>query len=218
MNPVQSRAQGDRSFLMRQIKQIVNKLDGPPFLIDVLINKSFYTDTLIDTGCLCYSAFNRAFVKRHKLPQIPIKPKELKLAKEDPQQRVIHEITYADIDIDGKLETIWGYVINDLAFNLILGDPWMRKNDVVYNARRRFIRFGLPGGLTVKAKGWENNGSIRDISKLSCLGINKGSTHQILGSEFAALVTEARKTQHAGMRIFAASIAEITKALEVKKK
>ena len=153
MNPEQSRAQGSRKPLANEISKVVNKMDGSPFLLDVVLNKSFYTDALMDSGCLCYSAFNLSFVKRHKLPRIPIKPRELKLAKKDSQQQSIKELTFVDVDIDGRHEKIWGYVIDKLAYNMILGNPWMKANAVVYDALQRSIRFGPPVGLRVKGKG-----------------------------------------------------------------
>ena len=126
MNPERSRTQGNTKFIAKKVDMIVKKLDGSPILLDVLLNKSFYVDALLDTGCLCYAAFNHSFVKRNKLPQIPIHTRELRLAKKDPHRRVINRITCVDIDIDGRLEKVYGYVIEDLAYNMILGDPWMR--------------------------------------------------------------------------------------------
>lgn len=108
-----------------------------------MLNKSFYTDTLIDSGCLYYSAFNRSFLKRHRLSQISNKTRELRLAERDSQRRSINELTCVDIDIDGRYERVWGHVINNKAYNMILGNPWMRANAVVYDALRRLIALGL---------------------------------------------------------------------------
>ncbi|KAI1007186.1 hypothetical protein K3495_g1032 [Podosphaera aphanis] len=68
------------------------------------------------------------------LPQIPIETRELRLAKKDDKQPFINQVTYVDMNIDGKNERVWEYVIQDLAYDMILGDPWMRSNGVVYNA------------------------------------------------------------------------------------
>ncbi|KAI1003413.1 hypothetical protein K3495_g4792 [Podosphaera aphanis] len=183
-----------------------------------MLNKSFYVHTLIDTGCLCYSTFNQSFVKRHKLPQIPIETRKLKLAKKDSQRRVINKLTCVETDIDGRLEKIWGYVIEDLEYDMILGDPWMRANAAVYNARRRFIRFGSPRGLIVRAKGWEEDMSPSNRSKVNCLNVRSGNARQIHGSFFAAIATRVRTKKDQITELFAASISDLNKALEVKKK
>lgn len=62
-------------------------------------------------------------MNRRKLPRIPIKARELFLAENDKKKGVIKEITYADIDIDGRREKIWGYVIKDLAWDIIPRKP-----------------------------------------------------------------------------------------------
>ena len=186
MNPVQSRAQGKCK--LTNVNGI-KKLDGSPFLIEILLNKSFYSDALLDSGCLCYSAFNLSFVKRHKLPRLPIQARELKLAKKDSQGQAITEITCVDIDIDGKHERIRGYIIEDLAYNMILGDPWMRQNNIVYNARPRYIRFGPPGGLIVRAKGWEKLQSNELQVKVECLKVVSGTARQITGSDFESIAS-----------------------------
>ncbi|KAI0999337.1 hypothetical protein K3495_g8857 [Podosphaera aphanis] len=191
---------------------------GSPFTIEVLLNKCFYTDAFMDSGCLCYSAFNLSFVKRHNLPQLPIESRELKLAKNDTQRRAINNITCVDMDIDGKYKRIWGYVIEDLAYDMILGDPWMRDNNAVYNARKRSIRLGQQGELTVRAKGWDKKLKPGLMAKVNCLKVNTGSAHQILGAHFAAISMRTRKIRDDNIKIFAASISDINKALEVRKK
>lgn len=50
-------------------------LDEPQFLLKEMIIKSFYVDTLLDTGCVRYATFDISFVKFYKLPQIPIEKK-----------------------------------------------------------------------------------------------------------------------------------------------
>ncbi|KAI0996566.1 hypothetical protein K3495_g11617 [Podosphaera aphanis] len=172
----------------------------------------------MDTGCLCYAAFNHSFVKRHKLPQLSIKTRELRLAKKDSQRRVINKLTYVDTDIDGRREKIYGYVIEDLSYDMILGDPWMRANAVVYDARRRAIRFGSKGGLIVRAKGWEDRMNQNSKAKINYLKVKLGGAHQVLGSQFAAIATRARSKKDHDTKLFAASISDINKALETKRK
>jgi hypothetical protein len=42
-----------------EVEEAMRKMDSTPFLIDTVVNSSFYIDALIDNGCLCYSAFRR---------------------------------------------------------------------------------------------------------------------------------------------------------------
>ena len=179
--------------MSKSIVDVVRKLDGSPFIIEVLINKSFYANTFMHSGCLCYSAFNKSFVKRHKLPRIPIECRGLQLAKNDLQRQVINEITFIDMDIDGRTEKVWGYIIKNLAYDIILGDPWMRNNDVIYNAHRHSIRFGPPGGLVVKSKGREDLFPASSNSNLKCLKVKSGNARQILGTQLMSIISRLKK-------------------------
>lgn len=59
----------------------VKNLDDSLFLIELELDKNFYSNTLINSGCLYYSAFNLSFVKRHKSPRLPNLGREFKLVK-----------------------------------------------------------------------------------------------------------------------------------------
>ncbi|KAI0995203.1 hypothetical protein K3495_g12979, partial [Podosphaera aphanis] len=126
-----------------------------PFLIDVMLNSNNYAKAFIDSGCLCYSAFSATLVSELNLPRISIPPRTLKLAENNTSSNSIAYITWAYIDIDGHKEKIFGYVINKLAFPLILGEPWMRHNNVVYMAGARSLRIetGISSFL-VQESGW----------------------------------------------------------------
>jgi hypothetical protein len=76
-------------------------------------------------------------VRALKLSRIFILYRSLKLAKENMEKRKISFITYADVDIDGYKKRIFGYVIKKLAFPFILGNPWLKYNNVTYKARKR---------------------------------------------------------------------------------
>ena len=214
-----------------EVEEAMRKMDSTPFLIDTLVNSSFYIDALIDNGCLCYSAFSQELVRQKKLPRIPIKHRELKLAKNDTQKRHIREITYIDLDIDGRKERVWGYVVKDLAYNLILGKPWMEHNDVIYLSRKRAIRFGgKKHGLVVREKGWYGAGAPHQVkAKVATIQ----SMKMIIGCHFSAEVNRARKATAKARRkredpattpanaitqVFAITMADINKALEVKTK
>jgi CTP:phosphocholine cytidylyltransferase-like protein len=96
-------------------------------------------------------------VRALKLSRIFIPYKFLKLAEEDMEERKISFITYANVDIDGYKKRIFGYVIKKLAFPLILGDPWLKHNNVIYKVRKKQFRIGSKKhGLIIKESGWLN--------------------------------------------------------------
>lgn len=174
-----------------------------------MINNSRFTDSFIDSGCLCYAAFDESLVTRMRLPRIAIRKRQLKLAKNDEERRVISEITYAEVDIDGHRERVFGYVIKGLAYPIILGDPWMRSNDVVYMARQRKLRIGSKKhGIIVREKGWETHGGFRE-------GLNHiRSGKVVIGAAFLAEVRRMRKSGSNTTQVVAVSMADINKALE----
>lgn len=96
---------------------------------------------MIDTGCLCFAVLDKSLVRQHKLHRVAIQPRSIKLA-DGKIGAFISEITCVNMDIDGRQERIWGYVIPKLAYPIIFGKPWMEKNDVVYLAKRRCLRIG----------------------------------------------------------------------------
>lgn len=116
-------------------------MNGSPFLINCLLNFSYNIQCLIDTGYLCFAAFSEELVLKNKLPRIRIPKTNLYLAKNDGMERKINEITFADFDINGSRERVNGYVIPNLAYDVILGKPWMEHNNVTYLSRKRMIRF-----------------------------------------------------------------------------
>ena len=138
----QSRAQGEKTASPVEVKAAIKKMDRPPFLIDVLLNSKTFEKALINTGCLCYSAFNGALVCRLKLPRIPIKERALQLAEGDQEEKKIRSITYVDLDVDRYKERIFRYIIEKLAYPMILGDPWLHYNKAVYRAGPWTLQIG----------------------------------------------------------------------------
>ena len=125
-----------------EVKVVIKKIDRPLFLVDILLNSKTFEKALINNGCLCYSAFNGAMVQRLKLLHIPIKEQALQLIERDQEEKKIRSITYVDLDVDGHKERVFGYVIEKLAYPMILGDPWLHHNRAVYRAGPRTLRIG----------------------------------------------------------------------------
>ena len=109
-------------------------------------------------------------------------------------------------------ERVYGYIIQDLSYQLILGKPWMEQNDVVYLAKKREIRFGTRAdSLIVREKGWYHSNKSPDF---------KTSIHfvataiKVVSSTFISLIKPAERKP--GSRIFAILMEDINKALETK--
>jgi hypothetical protein len=132
-------------------------MDNSPFYTNILINLAKFIKAFINNGYLCYATFNEFIIRALKLSRIFIFYKFLKLAKKDMRKRKISFITYANVDIDRYKKRIFEYVIKKLAFSLILGDPWLRHNNVTYKARKKQLRIrSKKHGLIIKKSDWLN--------------------------------------------------------------
>ena len=189
-------------------------MNSSPFLVDCQINCDFYVESLIDTGCLCFAAFSESLVANNNLPRIKIPSRKLYLARKDGKERTIKYITHASIDIGGRQEKIYGYVIRDLSYDIILGKPWMEHNDVIYLSKRRAIRFGSKeDGFIVKEKGWYN--SPRPTTAQKRLQEIAAAT-KIMAADFVKLIKSTKNKK--GIEVVAITMSDINKALEIGKK
>jgi hypothetical protein len=115
-------------------------MDNFSFYINILINLAKFIKVFINNDCLYYAVFNEFMVRVLKLSRIFIPYKSLKLAEENMEEKKISFITYANVNIDEYKKRIFGYVIKKLAFFLILGDFWLKYNNVIYKARKKQVR------------------------------------------------------------------------------
>jgi hypothetical protein len=127
------------------------------FYINILINSAKFIKIFINNSCLCYTAFNEFIIRALKLSRIFIFYKFLKLAEENIKKRKISFITYANVDINGYKERIFGYVIKKFAFFFILKDFWLKYNDVIYKAKKRQLRIrSKKHELIIRKSDWLN--------------------------------------------------------------
>ena len=112
-----------------EINEAINRLNSSPFLIDVLVNSTCYSTALFDTGCLPYAVFDLSFANQTHLPRLSVRHRSLKLAKEGPTIPIT-EMTYVTLDINGRAERVFGYVVDNLQYNIILGKGWAERNNV----------------------------------------------------------------------------------------
>lgn len=184
-----------------------------PLIIDCLVNNSFYTKSMIDTGCLCFSVFCDSLVRKNNLITVEIPKRPLRLAN-GKVGATISSMACAIIDIDGRQEKVWGYVMPNLAYPLILGKPWMEKNNVVYLAKRHCLRIGgRKKGIIVRSSGWYENGSPTKVqSQVSHVTFR--NTALISAESFAKIVKQPEANAH--VVIGAISMKDIEQALKKK--
>ena len=60
---------------------------------------------MVDTGCLCFSIFDESLVGKYKISSVKIALQILRLADRK-----------ATVDVDGRQEKLWGYVMPNLAY------------------------------------------------------------------------------------------------------
>jgi hypothetical protein len=176
-------------------------MDSDPFLVPVLVNRECFPRTLADTGCLSYGLIDSRFAQKHNLKRIPIRPRAM-VGFDAVSREGIQEIAIVRLDVDGHVEKrAFLYVVPRLAsYDMILGRPWMKKNDVRIRSARDTMTIG-PGRLLVKNMAKYRAG-IADIRILSAAAFS------------STVRTVQRKKQP--VEVFAASLLDIEKALRTK--
>ncbi|KAJ6436050.1 hypothetical protein O9K51_11425 [Purpureocillium lavendulum] len=147
-----------------------------------------------------------------KLPRIPIRPRYLKQAAKSSNKPIIDTITYMSIDIDGhQQERVFMYVVPNSSYDMILGKPWMKDNDVMLDTKNECLEFRRSG-----IKVWNK-------AKPSEAPAKQKIT-QVMASTFLALVRKnKREARQKGldplrMGVYSVSLADIDKALRPKQK
>jgi transposase InsO family protein len=112
----------------------------------------------------------------------------------------IEEVSRFEFDMHGHREVAYAYVINNMDEDVVLGKGWMDHQNVTIAPAKRSL-FIHSKGIRVRC----------DEGVAS-----KNVTHQVNAAAFASLLKQSRDPE-AGVQVFAASIADINKALAPKK-
>jgi Retroviral aspartyl protease len=110
-------------------------MDGIPFLVSTMVNGECFAKTLLDSGCLSYGLVSERFATRNNLQRINIPFRSL-IGFNAPTSDSIHQVAVLSIDIDGhREEQAFCYIVPRIvSYDMILGMPWMKKQDVRLNA------------------------------------------------------------------------------------
>ena len=173
-------------------------MDGPLFTVNVLVNRELYAKTLIDDGCSSYGLIDSKLAARLSLPRIPIKPRAIS-GFENVSGHSIQEVAYFSIDVGGMKHRLFAYVVPKLLdHDLILGKQWMKH----YNA----IIDPTADTLEIRSVGISLPNEHHRARTLDCKQVSAASYHLLVKGK-----------QRRRVEAFAVSMADIEKALSVKK-
>ena len=178
------------------------KYDGPPLLVTVQMDSIHNATALADTGCQSYGLISEKYVRRHQLERIPIEPRRMRGFDGLSAQSSIAQVARAALNVGGNHQAcVYFYVVPHLdGSDIILGLPWMRHQNIWINPKgpTGVPVLHLPGGLHVP----------------SVIHEPKLEIHQISAASFHAWRHRQRRDK--SVHIFAASMKDIEKALQVK--
>ncbi|OJD23761.1 hypothetical protein ACJ73_04879, partial [Blastomyces percursus] len=152
---------------------------------------------MVDSGCAPYGIISSRLANRLKLQRIQFSGKLIEGF--DGKEQTVTEMACMHVDVEGHMErNVYMYVVrtskSTAEDTVILGMPWMKSLGVILNSGERTLQFRT--GHIVKER---RHGQMRSkISQMSAV----------------AFATLKRKK---GTHVFAASLADIEKALRVKK-
>lgn len=186
-----------------------SSMDGEPFVISALIDGRAFAETMIDTGCLSNGLCDPRFARRHGLTRLKIEPRQVtgvdgKLTDET------DEVVAIKLDLEGHIqEKVFLYVAPIGDYDIILGMPWIRAQDVRINGPRSEMKI-MATGIVVRSKT-----AFQEIEETVNKAVQVSATsfkHIQIRRKGRGPRQEARKET----RVFAASMADINKALAVK--
>ncbi|RYN98817.1 hypothetical protein AA0121_g13479 [Alternaria tenuissima] len=172
-------------------------MNTPPLTANLIVNSVYNATALIDSGCLCYALVSRRFARQSHLERFEIASRMIEGI--DGKLSRIEEVSRFEFDMHGHREVAYAYVINNMDEDVVLGKGWMDHQHVTIAPAKRSL-FIHSRGIRVRC----------DESVAS------QNVAQVSATTFAGLLKRSRDRE-SGVRVFAASIADINKALAPKK-
>lgn len=131
--------------------------------IDSLVNHTHFIRAFCDSGCLLYAAISERFARKVKAKLIDVQARPLEQFTTSKEPVVIRQVASFVIDIDGLVNNVYAYVIPGQVDDLVLGNGWMERHDVVIEPRRGKVTIRSPVHLEITSKGSELDRSIKPI-------------------------------------------------------
>jgi hypothetical protein len=182
-------------------REFKKHMNSPPFLVSTLVNGTCFAKTLVDCGCLAYGIIDSHFVTKHNLKCMPIEPRSITSFK-GVSTSYITEVAWMSIDINGhREEKVFFYVVLKLAsYDLLLGMSWLTKQDVRLHASKSEILVGSSRTII-------RNYAKQPEDDIDCLAVSAVVFNRL-----------SHGKRHSKMEVFAASLADINKALRARTK
>ena len=177
-------------------------MQSKAIVVNALVNLERYATTIINSSNLIFAIISPIFAKKARLQCIRIAPRKIVGIEGSGQ---INYVARFKFDIDGYQDYGWGYVTNQHpGFDIILGRPWMNKRKVTLAPHQPSLYVHSTGQrIRLQAR----NGSPKQDGL---------KPQEISAAAYALLVKHAKKDST--IQVFAASLADIQKALAPKAK
>jgi hypothetical protein len=164
----------------------------------VIVNKNTNAKAMVDHGCCTNCLVAEKLVRKLELKRTPIRPIEVEGV--NGQKSVVDAITWFDLDIGGVRQRTAAYISQSTyEFDMIIGKTWLERHGGVIDAEKRTLTL-KHYGITVRSA--------------------EDSTHHmydpISAAAFQLHVRQQRRRPKAAVRVFAASLHDIEKALQPK--
>ena len=173
-------------------------MDDQPFTVSLLLDKQCYALALIDSGCSSYGLINSRLASKQSFERIPITPRPISGFSPSVRSQIT-EVAKLEVDLDGYKEEAFFYIVPNLAYDIILGLPWMKRNNVRLAAKQ--------DTLTLDAGDLKVQNALRGArTSLDC---------QMISAAAFSLLAHQRKRKK-GSQVFSATMADIEKALAIK--
>ena len=101
----------------------MHRINGNLIYIDVLLQNTCRTFALVDEGCQCYAAINKDLAIGLGLTYVTDECRSITGASKSIRYAKSKGVVAFFIEINGFRENTYAYVIPDLSFLLILGNP-----------------------------------------------------------------------------------------------
>ena len=180
-------------------------MSGWTFHTPVIVNRTDSVPALIDSGSNTFALINNSTARRLHLERLPIEPRMLQGVASD---LMLSEVVKFDLDVAGSVTYDgFAYVVPGQAEDLILGTPWIEKENATLAPDGSYMEIVRPPQRYV----------VRPIEWYNSAPRPAG----LYGAAMAALARRDRKQQRVNgsePKVFAASMKDIEKALRVKSK
>ena len=198
----------DSQNLDKEWKAFQPKMESSLFHTDVIVNGLYNARALIDNGSGCYASINPRVARRMKLQTVPITPRSIGGVFTNGISEVT-EVAKFSFDVGGHVtHDAFAYVLPKQHEDLLLGRPWLQNQMAVIDESSKTLTFKMTG---IRLYDTEKENPYR-------AAVQNLRVFQVCGAHYAAMARRAKKKPGSGLRMFAITMRDIEKALEVKPK